>query len=212
MSKYTSRRPVRGSRMKHDRSNETVPSQAFVSESDAASMEFFVHNVAKKGYDAIIPTINSVEKAIVMAEIFKHAKREVKIYDYSLTDYIAKQHTSFYTELQNYLKSGKLLKIILQNDEKPNSSTHKLLAEYAENSEQVQIKVADNEIKKNMAIVMKRDVNFIVNDQAAYRFELAERHNQQQEIDAIYSFNDKDFSEKLNDAFDFGFKQNPKLG
>lgn len=205
MSRYISRRLVKGIVMKRDEPEQNVPN------SDAESMQFFIHTIAKNGFDATIPTNHPVEKAILMAEIFKHAKREVKIYDFSLADHIPRQHISFYTELRDFLKAGKSLKIILQNDEKPNSSLYNMLAEYAENSQQVQIKVADKDVKENMAIVMKKDVNFIVNDRAAYRFELAQRQDQQQVIDAIYSFNDADFSEKLNDAFDFGFKQKLKL-
>lgn len=166
----------------------------------------YVRYLSDKNDGFMFPTHDLEEAAIVMAEILRHAKREVCIYEDRLDGDISDKHNVFHTELLEFLQSGKKLRLVVKNEEYQNSRIYKDLVEtYSEQFEgKVELYIASEAFLKNMSSILKNDVNFMVSDQDsnAFRLELAERPLDKNKVDAMCSFNNSNISERLRNAFD----------
>ncbi|GEM_PF-2523304 len=166
----------------------------------------YIKTLADKNKSDIFKTSDLNEAAIIMAEIFRHAKSEVKIYDHCLNDDISGKNDYFNEQLYRFLADGKRLKIVLRDNEQPYSRIYFTLSEYARTfTNQIEIKSASDEFNENINRIFKKDVNFIVNDRNAFRVELDLREKASDTVPAICSFNDPKIVQTLNEAF------NPKF-
>jgi len=209
---------IHGSNFKINPKSVLVPPSGRVEISEVSiskETEFYIHTLAERNSQVTAETRNPAESAFVIAEILKHAKKEVKIYCPTLTDEFSSLYNLFYIDLHEFLRSGKTLKIAVQNPEKPVSALYDILARYSEKSPtKVEIKVANDAFHKNMDDVMKKRGNFMVDDKNAFRFELnaSTKPFQKSEVNTprkpfhkihdLYSFNNEEISKKLNAAFD----------
>lgn len=177
------------------------------------SMQYFIQTIARDSSVVTSRTKKAGESALIFTEILKHAEKEVKLYSNSLTDDFVNLHDSFYYELHDFLKSGKNLKIALQNPERPKSTFFDILSEYKSNtSAKIEIRSANKAFHANMDDVMKKRTAFIVDDKNAFKLELEASEKHFPQIHDLYSFNDKEISKKLNAAFDDKlFMKCPKL-
>lgn len=140
--------------------------------------------------------------AIVLTAMLKYAEEEMKIYDEDLTGDISDKNPSFYSELDNFVRSNKMLTVVVRNrtfmdceDSESVSKIYLRLKDYTENYPNVKVCLASDEFKEAIHNVFDTDVNFALGDDQSYRLELAkDRH-------AVCDFNNKERGKKLNDAF-----------
>ncbi|MBL7867386.1 MAG: hypothetical protein JNM71_05155 [Flavobacterium lindanitolerans] len=175
-------------------------------------MENFIRTMAEDNSSATIKSTDKGEPAIVIAEIFKHAKKEVKIYTGSLADIFTNDVSSF-TSLNEFLRSGKSLKIALANASKPKPIFQDLLSGYIKHSEgRFQVRGANNAFHENMDDILNERTDFIVDDRNAFSLTVYPESGLRMPLYSLYSFNNEEYSKQLDKAFSSElFKKCPSL-
>lgn len=168
--------------------------------------KFLVSEMAKDRNNNTYYTNSIIDSSVIIEQIFKHAKKEVKIYDFTLDDKIVGQNNSVFTELNKFISAGKSLTVVLQNPKAKLSHFFYTIAENALDNKNIQLKIANDDFNKNINSVMNENLYFIVSDNGAYKLNLYQRNlkhlNPKYENKAVYSFNDENISQKLNSIFD----------
>ncbi len=147
-------------------------------------------------------TISPETAAISIAKIMQYSKKEVKIYDDSLTGDIGEAHPIFVETLAKFLENGKLLKILLRKDEEAHSPFFDRLAEMSKDFPmQIDLRFASIEFSNALKKTFEKDLNFTVSDNDSYRVEAIEQVDNSNKT-AFCNFNNADLADQLNSIFD----------
>ena len=163
-----------------------------------------IDRLAKERSDFTFRNSSPDKAAIVCAKIVEYAKETVYIYDESIDGEIADQHEMFGHVLSDFIRQGKMLKMVLRELKPSEAVFYANLAQLSElYPEQVQVKLANSDFRNNVKDVASKDVNFIVNDNGSYRLENGNQIGNIRE--AICSFNNTDVTSKLIEIFNYHF-------
>ena len=168
-------------------------------EKEKSELEFYrnyVDNLAKEKKDYQFPNSSQKHASIVMSTIFKHAKKQVYIYDDNLNGDIANYEPDFYDNVENFLKNDGELKIVINNEINENTFIYFKLKEFKEKNYKVELKKPNKNFIK--AFLLKNEdkedwyLYFTSADNRMIRIEKDNKYKF-----AFCNFNDSEKSEKL---------------
>ena len=166
-----------------------------------------VENLAINNSDLVFNNSSPLHASIVLSTMIRHSESEFRIYDDNLSGDIADLNEEFYTNLDDFIKSNKILKIVIDSNHNDYKETriYKQLIDYKNKFPQnVFIKISNDSFKETIKKVFDKNVNFAIGDKKSFRIEdilQVEKGLRK----AICCFNNPKVSEKLVASFDNSF-------
>jgi hypothetical protein len=164
-----------------------------------------VENLAQNKSDFIFSNSSPEHASIVLSTMIKHSEREFRIYDDNLSGDVANLNEEFYSNLENFVKSEKILKIVIDSDEHRESRIFQDLLSYKKLfPNNIQISIASESFKNTIRSVFNKTVNFAIGDSSSFRIE----DIMQSEVGrrkAICCFNNTKITKQLVNSFDIEF-------
>lgn len=168
-----------------------------------------VENLAKAKSDFLFGNSSPYHAAIVLGTMLKYSENEFRLYDDNLNGDIADEADGFfYKNLEDFVYSGKTLKIVVDNIQNRENRIFTTLNKYRENfPNRVFISTSTPKFTNTINSVYKKNINFGISDDRSFRIEdvtdIIERK-------AICNFNSRERAKKLIDAFDAEFDNCPQ--
>lgn len=164
-----------------------------------------VRTLASNKSDLVFNNSTPKHAAIVLTTMLEYSKDEMRIFDDNLSGDITNHHPEFIVALQSFIKSGKKLKVVVDNVARTDSKVYTTLQEL--NScypKTVEVRRSTEKFKKSIAGISKESSpkNFAVSDDDGFRLE---EQIGTDERKALCSFNNKNVAGKLKKAFDKEF-------
>ena len=100
----------------------------------------YVNKLAEDKKDYQFTNSSPKHAAIVMSTIFKYAKERVYIYDDNLNGNISNHENNFYENVENFLKTGGGLKIVINHDIDIFSNVYLKLKEFKDKNYKIKLK------------------------------------------------------------------------
>ena len=100
----------------------------------------YVNKLAEDKKDYQFTNSSPKHAAIVMSTIFKYAKERVYIYDDNLNGNIVNYENKFYENVENFLKTGGVLKIVINHDIDIFSNVYLKLKEFKDKKYNIELK------------------------------------------------------------------------
>lgn len=161
----------------------------------------YVNNLANDKKDYQFPNSSKKHAAIVMSTIFKYAKERVYIYDDNLNGNIANFESDFYENIENFLKNGGILKIVINDEINIESPLYYRLNEFKNKNYNIELKKPDKKFIKSFLLKNedKEDWNlyFTSADNSMIRIETDNKYKL-----AFCNFNNEKFSTSLISKMD----------
>lgn len=166
-----------------------------------------VEGLAEAKSDYIFKNSSHKHAAVVMSVMLKNCKNEFRIYDDNLSGDIGDQYEGFYPALEEFVRSGKTLKVIIDNHNQEDSNSYKLLKKLFNNFPQkVSVKRSNEHFKKAITNNYKILLNFAVGDSQMFRLEESDRSKNDSNRRAFCCFNNSAISGSLKNSFDQEFE------
>lgn len=146
--------------------------------------------------------------SILMSTMLKHTESEAKIFCEGFKPELIMTEP-YQSSLKEYLKSNKILKVLIENDNYINESAFKLLreAQLKRNDNSIEFRLIKREDRKNIFDELSSDhCNFSIFDDNKFRLEINPA-----EYKAIGSFNSKERAEILIKLFNKAFNNAQKI-
>lgn len=165
-----------------------------------------IETLAKAKSDFIFNNSSPSHANIVLTTMLKHTIKEFKVYDDNLSGDIADKDNEFYETLRQCVENGKTIKIVVDKIQSKENKIFSFLSELkSQFKDFVYVSIASEEFKTNVTRLYDKPINFAVNDINSFRMEDVSLSGLRQ-AKAICSFNNYEYSHKLERAFDLEFK------
>jgi hypothetical protein len=160
------------------------------------AIEFLAENQEDFAYD----NKGANHAVIVLVNMLKNTKDEFAMFSGTFNGNVADQQ-EFIKELEIYVQSGKVFKLVLEEDISSKSEALKLIEKLANENENIKItKAKDNFIKNLQSIFDGEVLHFAVSDEKSYRLEVGK-----EEFKAVCNFNDPDIAKELKRLINLNF-------
>lgn len=195
--------------------NLTIPKQLDEKEMSAEELKQYklknykeaVENLALMDSDFPFNNSSPDHAAIVLSIMLKYSEHEFRIYDDNLSGDIADLNNDFYVNLENFVASGKTLKIVVDSiKSRENKIFTTLMKLRKQHPTTVFIAIASDSFKNRIRSVYDRPLNFALGDKNSSRIEDVMENITIPHRKAYCCFNNKKYSSKLISAFDSEFK------
>jgi len=139
--------------------------------------------------------------------MFKHASKEVRMYDHALDGDISEKNCKVVEAMTNFIQdSSRTLRIVIRDDRPyEHANIFKVLSQLSCERTNLEIRKATPEFKQEMTNIYNKDINFAVGDLMSFRMEKVDSDAASSPRGAFCSFNRPDYAKKLASVFDKHF-------
>ena len=162
-----------------------------------------VKNLADSESDFIFRNSSDIHANIVISNMLRVSNSEFRIYDDNLSGDIADKDADFYLNLEKFLASGRILKIVVDEVKDKTNRIYMFLKEkksmYPKN---IFLSKSNESFKLNMTKIYEKPINCAIGDSKSFRVEFLTEAKTRK---ALCSFNSPSVSSVLIKTFDKSF-------
>jgi hypothetical protein len=156
--------------------------------------------LAEKQEDFAYDNKGADHAVIVLINMLKNTKNEFLMFSGTFNGDVADKK-EFLEELQNYIKSGKIFKLVLEENVNTKSEALQLIEDLEKEKENVQITIAKEKFIEELKRIFDNEVlHFSVSDEKSYRLEVGKN-----EFKAVCNFNDPKIAKELKRLINLNF-------
>ncbi len=156
--------------------------------------------LAEKQEDFAYDNKGANHAVIVLVNMLKNTKNEFLMFSGTFNSDVADQK-EFIEELQNYIESGKIFKLVLEKNVDTKSEALQLIEKLEKENENIKITNAKEIFIEELKRIFDNEVlHFSVSDEKSYRLEVGK-----EEFKAVCNFNDPEIAKELKRLINLNF-------